>query len=293
MRHSSGTSLRAFTAAIFCGELGEPGAQVARLAFQLAAQRRILRLLVALEQIAQALVGVGQLLAERGQILEPLPSDQIVQQQHVVLQLGDVFAAPARPGAPRPPAGGLPFSAASAFASSRSRCSRRSAMPASAARSALPSVALAAVLVDQLAEQRQVRLLGVVHAQGRSRRLRASPPGTGRATAPVLEPLRQIADELLEQLALPLQPILQALVRVLDDHVQRARRADLRARRHVVAIARLDPVGDPLGAAPGPPSPGSHSVRPCTVRAPLPSRSSTRCSGRSPTRKTSSTAPRP
>ena len=60
--------------------------------------------------------------------------------------------------------------------------------------------------------------------------------------------------KLLQQIALPLQPILQALVRVLDDHVQRARRARLadaarRDARDVVAIARLDPVGDPLGAA--------------------------------------------
>ena len=81
LRHSSGTSLRALTAAIFCGQLGEARAQLARLAFQLAAQRRILRLLVALEQIAQPLVRVGQLLAQRREILQALPSDEIVEQR--------------------------------------------------------------------------------------------------------------------------------------------------------------------------------------------------------------------
>ena len=32
-------------------------------------------------------MGVGQLLAQAAEILQPLPSDQIVQQQHVVLEL--------------------------------------------------------------------------------------------------------------------------------------------------------------------------------------------------------------
>src|SRR5205814_9740143 len=65
---------------------------------------------------------------------------------------------------------------------------------------------------------------------------------------------REIADEMLEQLALPLEAVFHALVRILNDDVERARRPRLadaarRARRHVVAIAGLDPVGDPLRAA--------------------------------------------
>jgi len=63
--------------------------------------------------------------------------------------------------------------------------------------------------------------------------------------------------ERAERVALALEAVLQALVRILDDHVQRSRRARLahaarRTGRHVVAIARLDPVCDALGVAQAP-----------------------------------------
>ena len=161
---------------------------------------------------------VGQLLAQRRQILQPLPSDQIVEQQHVALQLGDVLGQhPVE--APQPAGGRLALHGREHPRLVAQQMLQAIGDPAQRRPQRLAQRRVPAVLVDQLPEQGEVRFLRVVRA-------RVVGEGDGDVVARlVLEPLRQIADQLLEQISLTFQAILQARVRILDDDVERARRA--------------------------------------------------------------------
>ena len=96
---------------------------------------------------------------------------------------------------------------------------------------------LASILVEQPSEERQVRLLGLVlrgerrHPLIRGGRLAGARRRRRRRDGGVtLETRGQIAEQFLQHVALALEAVLQILVRVLDHHVERPRRADLRAR---------------------------------------------------------------
>ena len=146
---------------------------------------------------------------------------------------------------------GLARAASMRGVSSRSRRSRRSATPASAARSGLPSDALAPVVVDEPPQQREVRFFGLVHDAerraplGERARCRACGVGGRPGLGPVLEPVAEIAHEALEDLPLPIEAVLERFVRALDDDRERARGADLGAR-DLVPVVRLDVVVDAL-----------------------------------------------
>ena len=179
-----------------------------------------------------------------------------------------LVTAASRRARPAPP---LPRTAASAAASARSPRSSRSAMPGQRRAHRLAEPPFAPVLVQQSPQQRQVRLLGGVH-----RGDRRHPASSAAAALPVfdsafglrvrLEPLGQIRHQPLEQVALSLDPIVDPVVRVLNDHVQRPGRTDLRARRWRPGRAprrgrrrarrrrRPGPARDPTACAPARPS---------------------------------------
>src|SRR5262249_57196893 len=69
----------------------QPLRQLAHLALDLLARGLVARALVFLEQGLQALLGRRGLVGQRGQVLQPLPAQKIVQLEGIVLELGHVL----------------------------------------------------------------------------------------------------------------------------------------------------------------------------------------------------------